>query len=202
MFGKDEHSNCVVAARAHQTRRLELIETRRVLTITDDEVLMDWSNENGHTRQVPYALDSLKEWRSSGLRVQGRRYKTAAFAAVDCRDLAHVRTAIYLLHGVGAGFSLPYSVTRHTDARGCRDVARESTEATDPHGGHFVLLTGWDREGPIAITWGRRQRMTWRFFETYCDEAYAVVDALDPWVAGRRKGIDVVKLKGWLREVG
>jgi hypothetical protein len=29
----------------------------------------------------------------------------------------------------------------------------------------------------VCVTWGQLKPMTWRFFRTYCDEAYAVLSA-------------------------
>ena len=38
MFGNDRYGDCVMAGRAHQTLRFELIEQRKKLQITDKEV--------------------------------------------------------------------------------------------------------------------------------------------------------------------
>ena len=32
---------------------------------------------------------------------------------------------------------------------------------------HTMLLTGYDTLGPVGITWGQRQRMSWDFLYTY-----------------------------------
>ena len=46
------------------------------------------------------------------------------------------------------------------------------------------------------MTWGRKQQMTWAFFGKYCDEAYAIIDAVD--TAKKRKGLDAKKIKTFL----
>ena len=42
-------------------------------------------------------------------------------------------------------------------------------------GGHCVNLVGFSATGPVCVTWGRLMPMSWEFFASYCDEAYALV---------------------------
>jgi hypothetical protein len=49
------------------------------------------------------------------------------------------------------------------------------------------------------VTWGKKQQMTWKFFDKYCDEAYAIFDAVD--TAKKKKAIDAVKLNAFLRKL-
>lgn len=54
------------------------------------------------------------------------------------------------------------------------------------------MMPGYNPTGPACVTRGRKQQMTWAFFDKYCDEAYAIVDEVD---TGKGKpGIDVHKL--------
>ncbi len=46
------------------------------------------------------------------------------------------------------------------------------------------------------MTWGRKQQMSWAFFAKYCDEAYAIIDAID--TAKKKRGIDAGKLDAFL----
>lgn len=43
-------------------------------------------------------------------------------------------------------------------------------------GGHAVVIPKYDPEGFTIISWGSLYRMTWSFFEAYCDESYAIAD--------------------------
>ncbi len=47
MFGNDQYGDCVMAARAHQTLRFELLEQKKVLSIIDKEVLAEYFKETG-----------------------------------------------------------------------------------------------------------------------------------------------------------
>jgi hypothetical protein len=44
-------------------------------------------------------------------------------------------------------------------------------------GGHCVLVVGYDKEFMYFVSWGRVMKMTWDFYEAYCDEAYVALTA-------------------------
>jgi hypothetical protein len=179
MFANDAHGDCVIAGRAHQTLRFEYVEQHRMLAIDDADVLREWRRENGGTEDGLVVLDSLKEWRSGGWRVGRASYRIAAFTEVDRTRELEVRRAIYMQVGIGIGLTLPYDAVPAFEAGRTWDVAEGPGGEIDPLAGHYVYCCGYTREGPVCVTWGRRQPMTWAFFERYCDEAYAMVDAPD-----------------------
>ena len=41
--------------------------------------------------------------------------------------------------------------------------------------------------------------MTWAFFDKYCDEAYAIIDAID--TAKKKKALDAAKLNAFLKSL-
>ena len=61
-------------------------------------------------------------------------------------------------------------------------------------------MPGYTKLGPVCVTWGRKQQMTWAFFNKYCDEAYAIIDAVD--TAKKRKGLNAKKIKAYLKALG
>ena len=62
-------------------------------------------------------------------------------------------------------------------------------------GGHCVYIVGYTSQGPVCVTWGRKQQMTWEFWFAYADECYAVFDAKDSW---RKGSIDQGKVAAFL----
>lgn len=42
-------------------------------------------------------------------------------------------------------------------------------------GGHAVTILAYDEEHLTCVTMGNEQKMTWDFWETYNDEAYAII---------------------------
>jgi hypothetical protein len=198
MFGNDTHGDCVIAGRAHQTLRFEYLEQKRVIGITTADVLREWWRENGNTEDGLVVLDSLKEWRSRGWTAGGAPYRIDAFAEVDRTRTVEVKRAIVMQVGVGLGLTLPYVALTQFNAGRTWDVVKGPNGEPDPAGGHYVYCPGYTKRGPVCVTWGRRQPMTWAFLERYCDEAYAMVDARDAALrkaAGVRGALDVAYLR-------
>jgi hypothetical protein len=203
MFGNDAHGDCVIAGRAHQTLRFEYLEQRRLLPIRDADVLREWRRENGGTEDGLVVLDSLKAWRASGWRVGRASYRIAAFTEVDRARPREVKRAIVMQVGIGVGLSLPDDAIPAFEAGRAWDVSEGPGGDPDPYAGHYVYCPGYTKEGPVCVTWGRRQPMTWAFFERYCDEAYAMVDAPDgphPSGGADRGAIDRDRLRELLRD--
>jgi hypothetical protein len=177
MFANDEHGNCVIAGRAHQTLRFEYLELKRLLKITDAEVLRQWRRENGNTDDGLVVLDSLKRWRKRGWKAGGLKgaLKIRAFTELNWKKKDEIRQAIVMQVGVGIGLTLPFNALERFQAGQVWDVGTGAKAKPDPDGGHYVYCSGYTEDGPICVTWGRKQHMTWRFLSRYADEAYAVV---------------------------
>jgi hypothetical protein len=180
MFGNDVHGDCVIAGRAHQTLRFEYLEQHKVLQISDTAVLREWHKENGNTEQGLVVLDSLDLWRKKGWKVERRTYRIQAYAEVDRTVHDEVRRAIVMQVGIGLGLTLPYNAVELVQAGRPWDVTPGPKGRKDPRGGHYVYCPGYTEIGPVCVTWGRKQQMTWKFFDRFSDEAYATIDARDP----------------------
>ena len=176
MFGNDTHGDCVIAGRAHQTLRFEDEEQAKILPITDNDVLKEWHLENGGTEDGLVVLDSLKLWRKRGWNAAGKSYAIRAFAEIDRRNPDEVKRTVCADIGAGLGLSLPDSALNEFYAgkpwAGTSGPPRQEN-------GHYVYVPGYTKTGPVCVTWGRKQQMSWKFFDKYCDEAYAVIDAVD-----------------------
>ena len=176
MFANDTLGCCVIAGRAHQTLRFEDIEQGSVLMITDADVRKEYFKETGGPDSGLVVLDSLSEWRHKGWRVGKHTYRISAYAEVNRANRNQVRQAIYADVGIGIGVNLPLS------AQGEIQTGRPWATTTGPGsapgswGGHYVYVPGYTPAGPVCVTWGRKQQMTWAWFDKYCDEAYAIFD--------------------------
>jgi hypothetical protein len=204
LFGNDVYGDCVLAGRAHQTLRFEAVEQKKVLSITEKDVLNEyWKEEGGRGPQYDnglVVLDSLKLWRSKGWKVGARTYSIDAFAQIDQKNAVEVKAAICLLTGAGAGLSLPTSARTQLDAGKPWDVTTGPDSTPNSWGGHYVFLSGYTEHGPVCVTWGRKQQMTWQFLTKYCDELYGIVDNKDRFL--RKSPLDVKKLEQYLKEIG
>jgi hypothetical protein len=119
-------------------------------------------------------LESLKSWRKDGWLVGGKRYFIQAFAEIDRRNTNEVRRTVYSNLGTVVGLSLPDNALEDfTQGRPWNDISRPP----DQYNGHCVYIPAYNETGPVCVTWGRRQQMSWGFLFRYCDEAYGIVDA-------------------------
>lgn len=199
MFANDKLGDCVIAGRAHQTMRFENVEQRKVIRITDKEVVDQYFKETGGRDSGLVVLSSLKRWRKEGWTVAGKVYKVDAFASINPRNHADTMAAVFLLTGIGCGLRLPKSAQAQWQNGKTWDVVSGDAGRSGSWGGHYVHVPAYNATGPVCVTWGKRQQMTWAFWDKYCDEAYGIVDALDAWVS--KPGIDVAKLKKYLDEI-
>ena len=63
--------------------------------------------------------------------------------------------------------------------------------------GHYVYVPGYTKDGPVCVTWGRKQQMSWAFVDKYCDEAYAIIDAID--TPEKKRNLDEEKINKFLK---
>ena len=179
MFANDVHGCCVISGRAHQTLRFEDIEQNKIIKITDNEVLKEYFAETGGPDTGLVVLDSLNMWRQKGWTAAKHRLKIKAFSQINQANHTELRTAIFLDLGVGLGVSLPLTAQAQIDAGKPWDVVAGPGSAPNSWGGHYVYVPGYTKLGPVCVTWGRKQQMTWAWVDKYCDEAYATFDAVD-----------------------
>ncbi len=195
MFANDTYGDCVIAGRAHQTLRFEDIEQGSVLMIKDKEVLKEYLKETGGVDSGLIVLDSLNEWRQKGWKLGKHTYRIQAFAEVDFAAHDELRQAIFADVGVGVGLQLPNSAKLQIHTGQPWDVTSGPDAEPGSWGGHYVYVPGYTPSGPVCVTWGRKQQMTWAWLDKYCDEAYAIFDAHN---AFKKTMIDKAKIDAFL----
>jgi hypothetical protein len=198
MFANDTYGDCVIAGRAHQTLRFEDIEQGSVIMIKDGDVLREYKRETGGPDTGLVVLDSLSEWRHRGWKVGKRAYKIHAYAEVNFRKHDEVRQAIFADVGVGLGVQLPIAAQRQIQTGQPWDVTSGPDAVPGSWGGHYVYVPGYTPDGPVCVTWGRKQQITWAWLDRYCDEAYAIFDAHNRF---KKAAIDSRKIGAFLSGV-
>jgi hypothetical protein len=196
MFANDQYGDCVKASRAHQTLVFEAFEQGKQIQIRDQEVVDEYFYETGGLDSGLVLLYSLKDWRNDGWLVGDKIYTIYAFASVDWKDHNQVKHAIHLLGGVNFGMMV-YSKDLEQFRNG--EVWDLTGNDGSLEGGHGVYLCGYDQNGLICMTWGKRQRMTWDFWDKRVDEAYAIVDNRNHWQGD--SPVDVEALDAILEEI-
>ena len=197
MYANDRIGDCTCAAAGHmievwttQAGHLDTPTEQQVLSAFDKVKLVGSDGEEGAVE-----LDVLKYWRDTG--VGG--HTIAAFGALNRDDHTQVRTAANLFSGAYLGLALPASA-QDQDVWDFRSYSGDG--APGSWGGHAVNVVGYDAQTLTFVTWGALKQMTWRFWDAYCDEAYALLT--HDWFDGTRtapNGFDLQTLEQDLRQV-
>jgi hypothetical protein len=188
MYGNDTSEDCVIAARAHHTIRLTYVPGVPILNISPEEITEEYTRE-AHGGIGIDLRTSLVEWEKYGWKAGGIANRTiqdfagpfsvngAGLALGDPTNdwsQAQIMNSIFADIGVQAQLRLPRQI-RVDDTRsyGPGNLWKDTTRPR--FWAHVMLLTGYDTNGPIGITWGKKQAMTWDFLKQYCLGVFRVV---------------------------
>lgn len=180
MMRNDVLGCCTIAGAAHQLQVWSANATKQI-TLTDDEVEQNYSDICGYVKGDPTTdnggveLFVLNALRQTGLkRTDGTAHKIKAYIALEAHNLDHIKTAVWLFGGAYIGVGLPVSAQKQTNWK----VSLGGTDGDikpNSWGGHCVNVIGYDSKGLLCLTWGTVQRMTYSWWDVYCDEAYALL---------------------------
>jgi hypothetical protein len=199
MYANDRLGDCTCAAAGHMIEAWTGEAGRPVAEVTESDVVAAFEqvkscDEKGECGAVE--LDVLNYWRKSGI----GGHKIGAFAKIPTFDPAVVKVGCWIFGGLYIGLQLPISAQTQEvwDWRG------SLTGPDEPRswGGHAVDVVQYDADGVTVVTWGSLKRMTWSFWERYCDEAYCLIS--EDFLTGTEKtpdGFDIETLRADLELV-
>ena len=177
MLANDSLGDCVIAGAMHAAM-LWTTEGGKPAAFTPANAISDYSAACGYIPGKPssdqgcYVRNVLDYQRTVGMvDSSGIRHKIGAFLALDLANLTEVLEAIYLFSVVKIGFNFPSSAMSQFNSGQPWTVVPGSTI----QGGHDVEIIGYDADWLYVITWGKVQKMSFEFFKTYCDEAWAAL---------------------------
>lgn len=195
MLKNDDLGDCTGAGAGHGIQTWTANTTGEVI-ITDTMTVDFYGKTTGYipgkpdTDQGGVELDVLTWWQKHSF---GDLYTLESFAYVDPKRTTLVKSAIHLMGGVYIGVSLPNSAQNQA----IWDVPVSGARGDGEPGSwglHCVWIMAYDETGLTCVTWGQAWKMTWAFFYTYCDEAYALLSSL--WYAAKNPtGLDVQALR-------
>lgn len=213
VWGNNDYGDCVIAAEANHVLRMERVEQRRTIKMTDQHAidrykLLTGCQMPGDDRDTGLVmLNAMKDWRNDGFRVTGtnkksyRVYKISAFGELLPQDDHQLRACIYLLGGIHFGFALPATARLQTK-HGVWDVVDGAGPMGVPGswGGHAVFSCKYDPNFISVKTWGKEILVTNAFVKKYADEVWGVVDDLDKW--SKSDHLDIQALLDKLHAIG
>lgn len=145
-------------------------------TVTDDTIVEYYSKWNGYnpadlsTDRGGIELDVLNHWKNTPF----CGHSLYAFADVSPSHNPSIKQAINLFGGQYIGVSLPLSAQEQV-GKTWDVVSNSYLSAPGSWGGHCVFVPQYDVDGLTCITWGKLQRMTWRFWNKYVDESHTLL---------------------------
>jgi hypothetical protein len=175
MMNNDKIGDCTCAAAGHLL--MEWTDDNGALfTPSDKDIVAAYAaitgynpvtgvNDNGANEN-----EVLNYWRKTGI----AGHKIVAYAALEPKNNNHIMLAVYLFGGCYIGLSLPVSAQTQT-VWSVPPQGATGAGAPGSWGGHAVCVVGYDTQGLTVVTWGATKQMTWSFWNTYCDESYAII---------------------------
>lgn len=180
MMLNDTLGDCTCAAVYH-ARQIWSLNASLEITELDSNVLALYEQATGYNPNDPNSdnggieQDVLKFLLNTGAPVgDGLRDKIIAFVEVDPRNVDDVKRCINDCGVAYIGFDVPSSLMPPDG--NIASLWEVDHTNHNVEGGHAIILVGYDNIGPYLISWGRKYQMTWEFFLTYTDEAYAIAD--------------------------
>ena len=114
--------------------------------------------------------DLLEYWRTQG--ILGNTI--VGHAPLHVGQHAELTSAMALFGGAYTGIKVPANAEAQFEAGETWHLTG-SSEDDDYVGGHCVPLLGYTSLGPLCVTWGAVQHMTWAWWDHVADEAHAVI---------------------------
>jgi len=201
MMDNDKIGDCTCAAAGHLIMEWT-DDNGKTVTPSDKAIIAAYSAITGYNPATgandngAVELNVLKYWRKKGI----AGHKIMAFAALEPKNTNHVMQGVYLFGGCYIGVSLP--VSAQTQAVWSVPPGGATGDGLPGSwGGHAVPVVGYDSDGLIVITWGATKRMTWSFWNTYCDEAYVIISPDFVGNKPAKNGFDLAALQQDLKQI-
>ena len=176
MLLNDQMGCCAIAGPAH----IEMVwtgNTGHPYIATNDCVLKAYEVVGGYnpadsqnTDNGCVMLNVMNYWRNVGI----CDHKIAGYVSVNPHNITNIKAAIYMFGAINLGIALPASA-QDQDIWDVTDPSLTGDATPGSWGGHCVVASKYDANTITCITWGEEKIMTWAYFKTYCDEAYAAI---------------------------
>jgi len=205
-MGNHNLNDCTCAAYYHARQVWTYVAAGTEITETDAVVATlyqeacNYNPAAGPPGPSAAAQDVLTYIATKGAPIAGgdgkQRDFLTAFVEIDHTRYLDIKNAIFDCGIVFVGFPRPTNVTSDNPVW---DYDRTAPLTAD---GHAVVLAGYDDNGAIGISWGKRHTLTWDFIGAIVDEAYALVDK--SWLDATQKtpaGLTLAQLQAAMKDL-
>jgi hypothetical protein len=207
MMENDEIGDCTCAAAGHLLMEWTANASTKMFTPTDQQIVAAYSAITGYNPATgandngAVEVDVLNYWRQNGI----ASHKIGAYVSLEPSNHNHVMDSVYIFGGCYIGLQLPISAQAQVQNHQPWSVPPGGPTGDGKPGswgGHAVPVMAYDAHGVTVVTWGALQIMTWSFWETYCEEAYAILSP--DYLTGKKKtpqGFDMDQLQADLADL-
>ncbi len=177
MMDNDTVGDCTCAAAGHLIMAWTAMAKAPVIP-SADQILAAYEAISGYNPANPQSdvgaacLSVLNYWKKNG--IAGNNI--GAFAEINVENSGYIKDALYIFNGVYIGLQLPLSAESQYAGGQPWSVTSGKNSRAGSWGGHCVPIVAYDANYLYCVTWGSIQKMTWGFFDEYCDEAYCIID--------------------------
>lgn len=176
MMGNDVAGDCTMAAGGHAIMSWtdsagSLFIPSRAEVIGAYSALTGYNPSNGQNDNGATCNDALNYMKQVGI----SGHKILAYTKINNHYQLEVKASIHLFELLYIGVSLPLSAQNQLTRWSVTDTSLKGKAAPGSWGGHCVVVVGYNPDGVDIITWGQRIRVTWGFWATYVDEAFAIL---------------------------
>lgn len=187
LYRSDKVNDCTCAAAAHMIIQWTTYARGATVVPSESDVIGTYSDLTGFDPETSAnnariaCRDLLNHWRLSDVAERS----ILGYTALEARNPFSVKDAVYLFGSCYMGFELPLSAIDQWRAGQPWSVLPEGAigrGARGSWGGHAVAAVAYTPRELLCVSWGRTVRVSWQFWETYCDEAYAVLS--EDWIDG------------------
>ncbi len=182
MMLNNKLGDCTCAAVGHCIQQWTAEAQKKQAIIPDAdierlyEIVGHYNPHNPKTDRGAVEINVLNYWLANPF--EGN--KLSAFCALEPKNHQDIQDAVYIFGNCYIGLQMPLSAQTQ-QVWTVPPGGTTGQGAPGSWGGHAVPIVAYDARGLTCITWGALLRMTWEFWNAYCDEAYGLLSP--DWVA-------------------
>lgn len=194
-YGNTEHGCCTRAKQAVAATRMERLEQKKTISVTDAEVLRVYyamtQRLYGGGDTGAYEDDALNEWRNPDLTFKdtaGHPYTIDAYLRLNAANHRELRAGLALAkaRGIAVCLNLPAAFQSIRPPHPWAlpdDLPLVGEWMPGSWGGHSMNAHDYTEKGIVLDhTWDYPpQLLTWEAAAAYLDEAHLVIDSVDGW---------------------